>query len=121
MRRSESQRMRFILQVYGSGFGFCSVPGSGSSLVRKTGRGLANWILKEGVHSSQKPAGTVLSPSLGTPLLTAPREIPEQKTEHIPLARWERNVSLIKDNQRLSSCRTLATHTMKPQGQYNHT
>jgi len=37
-----------------------------------------------GCAQQQKPARTVLSPSLGTPLLTAPREIPEQKTEHIP-------------------------------------
>ena len=58
--RSESQRVRFILHFYGSGFGFCSVPGSGSSLVRKTGRGLQNWILKEVVHSSRKPTGILM-------------------------------------------------------------
>lgn len=104
MRRSESQRMKFILNwFYGFGFGFCSVPFSGLFLIRRIGRGQENWMLKE-MCCRQQPAVTALSLNLLQSPLTSQGRFLSREPLRTPSGsvRTQRD-PFVKNNQRPSS------------------
>lgn len=113
MIRWEDQRakVRFILHFYGSGFGFCSVPGSGSSLVRKTSRGLENLDTEGGCARQPEASWDRPLTQPGETSTDCPQGDSWTENWAYPLARGKVICLSSRNNQRLSSCRTPATHT----------